>query len=156
MAAAGTWLAGRVPQAPWILSSFNAATSVALTTALFAMLFRYLPDVELAWRDVLTGAVVSALLFTAGEYLIGLYLGLAAVASAYGAAGSVVLLLLWVYYSAQVFLIGAEFTRVHAQQRGLRPRCQEFAEPAVEPGSATNPRSSRPSPPASASSRRAS
>jgi membrane protein len=130
LAAAGTWLSYRFPQAPWLLAALDLATSIALNVALFAMLFRYVPDVKLEWRDVLTGAIVTALLFAAGEYLIGMYLGLSAVASSYGAAGSVVLLLLWLYYSAQVFLVGAEFTRLHAAHRGIRPPCQEYAAPA--------------------------
>jgi membrane protein len=95
---------------------------------------RYLPDVELEWRDVALGAFSTALLFALGQYLIGLYLGLTATSSSYGAAGSVVLLLLWVYYSAQVFLIGAEFTRLHADHRGKIARPEEYAEPCDPPG----------------------
>jgi membrane protein len=141
LAVAGKWLSTRVPEAPWILSGANLLMSIVLTSGLFAMLFRLLPDVELEWRDVTTGAVVTALLFAAGEYLIGLYLGWTATASAYGAAGSVVLLLLWVYYSAQVFLVGAEFTRLHAAHRGVRPECQEFAAPSPHSSAALSPAS---------------
>jgi membrane protein len=134
---AGAWLSARVPQAPMLLGVANIGSSIALTGVLFAMLFKFVPDVHLRWRDVAAGAVFTALLFAAGEYLIGLYLGLTATSSSYGAAGSVVLLLLWVYYSAQVFLIGAEFTRLHAQHRGVHAPCQDFAEP--EPHSSPVP-----------------
>ena len=92
--------------------------SLVVATALFAMLFRFLPDVRLRWRDVTTGAFVTAVLFTIGQQLIGLYLGQSSVASSYGAAGSVMILLLWVYYSCQILLLGAEFTRVYAQRIG--------------------------------------
>lgn len=88
------------------------------TTALFALLFRVLPDVRLGWRDVTTGAFVTAVLFTLGQQLIGLYLGQSSMASSYGAAGSVMVLLLWVYYSCQILLFGAEFTHVYAEHRG--------------------------------------
>ena len=88
---------------------------------MFALLFRFLPDVRLRWRDVTTGAFVTAVLFTIGQQLIGLYLGQSSMASSYGAAGSVMILLLWVYYSCQILLFGAEFTRVYAQRRGAKP-----------------------------------
>jgi membrane protein len=84
------------------------------------MIFRYLPDAEIAWRHVWVGALVTALLFTLGKYLIGLYLGRSGVASAFGAAGSVVVILVWVYYSSQILLLGAEFTRVYALRSGAR------------------------------------
>jgi membrane protein len=84
-----------------------------------------LPDKRLAWRDVLVGAVATALLFTLGKFLIGLYIGSSAIASSYGAAGALILVLLWVYYSAQIFLLGAEFTKVYASHRGShRPGLQ--------------------------------
>jgi membrane protein len=104
--------------------------SVVATSALFALLFRFLPDVRLHWRDVMTGAFVTAVLFTIGQQLIGLYLGQSSVASSYGAAGSVMILLLWVYYSCQILLLGAEFTRVYAQRIGRRPQPESFAEKA--------------------------
>jgi membrane protein len=88
------------------------------TTALFALLYRVLPDVHLGWRDVTMGAFVTAVLFTFGQQVIGLYLGQSSMASSYGAAGSVMILLLWVYYSCQILLLGAEFTRVYAEHRG--------------------------------------
>ena len=115
----------------------NIALSLAVTTALFALLYRVLPDVHLEWRDVMTGAFATAVLFTVGKSLIGAYLGQSATASSYGAVGSVILLLLWVYYSAQIVLIGAEFTRLHAEQRGKHPVPQSFAEP--DPDAASRP-----------------
>ncbi len=84
--------------------------SLIVTTGLFALLFRFLPDVHLRWRDVMIGALATAVLFTIGQQLIGLYLGQSSMASSYGAAGSVMILLLWVYYSCQILLLGAEFT----------------------------------------------
>ena len=100
------------------------------TTSLFALLYRVLPDVHLGWRDVTTGAFVTAVLFTIGQQLIGLYLGQSSMASSYGAAGSVMILLLWVYYSCQILLLGAEFTRVYAEHRGTRLDPDVFAEHA--------------------------
>jgi membrane protein len=101
-------------------SALNVLVSLALFTALFALMFRYLPDVEIRWRDVWTGAAVTAALFSIGKLAIGLYLGRSSVGSAYGAAGSFVVLLLWVYYSALVFFFGAEITEAYANVR--RPR----------------------------------
>jgi membrane protein len=91
-----------------------------LVTVLFALLDRVLPDSWVAWRDVWTGAAITALLFSIGKALIGLYLGHTTTGSPFGAAGSVVLFLLWVYYSAQIFLFGAEFTEVYAVARRAR------------------------------------
>jgi len=90
----------------------------AMITLLFAMLFRYLPDAKIAWRDVWTGAVLTAILFVLGKFLLGLYLGSGAAGSAYGAASSLITLLLWVFYSAQILLFGAEFTKIYANNYG--------------------------------------
>ena len=106
-------------------SIVNLLVSMVVTTGLFAMLFRFLPDVRLRWRDVTTGAVVTAVLFTIGQQVIGLYLGQSSIASSYGAAGSVMVLLLWVYYSCQIVLFGAEFTRVWAARHGVRPKPED-------------------------------
>lgn len=95
--------------------------SFIILTLFFAVLFKVLPDAELKWRDVWAGAAVTALLFVIGKTLIGLYLGRSAVASTYGSAGSLVILLLWVYYSAQIFLFGAEFTQVYARRKATPP-----------------------------------
>jgi len=98
----------------------NFAISLAVVTALFALMFKKLPDVNIRWRDVWVGSAVTAALFTLGKFGLGIYLGSAGVASAYGAAGSIVALVIWVYYSAQVLLIGAEFTEVYARRFGSR------------------------------------
>jgi len=102
----------------WIL--LNDLVSFAVITLLFAMIFKVLPDVRIAWKDVWVGAATTAFLFTAGKFLIGLYLGQSATVSAYGAAGSFALLLLWVYYSAQILFFGAELTQAYANRFGAR------------------------------------
>ena len=118
-------LAHLVPEGPlaekvlrW--RAVNDAVTFAIVALLFAMMFRKLPDVEIAWKDVWVGAAFTALLFTIGKYLIGLYLGSSGVTSPYGAAGSLVVVLLWVYYSALIVLFGAEFTRAWANKYGTR------------------------------------
>ncbi len=116
----------------------NGVASFLIITLLFAMIFRKLPDVEISWRDVWVGAAFTALLFTAGKYLIGLYLGTSSVVSPYGAAGSLVLVLLWVYYSALIVLFGAEFTQVWANRYGTRLTPSENAE-AMRPCDERNP-----------------
>jgi membrane protein len=103
-----------------LLQLVNFLFSFALVTLLFAMIYKILPAVHIAWRDVIVGALVTALLFSVGKLMIGVYLGNSAIASTYGAAGSVILVLLWVYYSAQIFLLGAEFTKVYAHRYGSR------------------------------------
>ncbi len=96
--------------------------SIIVVTLLFAMMYKILPDVNIAWSDVWVGAVVTAFLFTVGKLLIGLYLGHAGLGSAYGAAGSLVVFVVWVYYSAQVLFLGAEFTKAYAERFGSRNR----------------------------------
>jgi membrane protein len=91
--------------------------SLAVTTLLFALTYKVLPDVTIRWKDVWLGAFVTAILFTVGKSLIGLYIGRSAFSSTYGAAGSMIILLVWIYYSAQIFFLGAEFTHVHARDR---------------------------------------
>jgi len=127
LAAFNAWLAPRSPGIPLAWSGVNVLASVVVTTGLFALLYRFLPDLPLRWRDVTTGAFVTAILFTIGQQLIGLYLGQSSVSSSYGAAGSVMILLLWVYYSCQILLFGAEFTRVYAQRHGADARPESFA-----------------------------
>jgi membrane protein len=105
----------------------NGLISFGSCTLLFAMIYKILPDVHIAWRDVWVGAAVTALLFVAGKYLLALYLGQSSTTSAFGAAGSLVVILLWVYYSAQIFLFGAEFTRVYALQCGFQVEPTENA-----------------------------
>ena len=132
LAAFNAWLAHRSPSIPLAWSGVNVLASVVVTTALFALLYRFLPDVRLRWRDVTTGAFVTAILFTIGQQLIGLYLGQSSVSSSYGAAGSVMILLLWVYYSCQILLFGAEFTRVYAQRHGANARPESYAKTDIE------------------------
>ena len=96
----------------------NAAVGFILSTLVFAMIYKLMPRAQVRWRDVWIGAVVTSALFTMGKFLIGLYIGKSAVASGFGAAGSIAVILVWVYYSAQIFLIGAEFTWVYAQKFG--------------------------------------
>jgi membrane protein len=97
------------------MQTANALVSFVVIGLMFAVIYRLLPDVRLAWRNVWVGAAVTALLFTLGKSLIGLYLGRSAAASVYGAAGSFVVILIWIYYSAQVFFFGAEFTKVYSR-----------------------------------------
>ena len=132
LAAASAWLDRRMPGWPTIWGILNALVSLGVITVLFALLYRFLPDVKLEWRDVVTGAFVTAVLFTLGKQAIGFYLGQSATASSYGAAGSVIVVLLWVYYSAQILLLGAEFTRIYAEMHGSRPRPESFAQPDPE------------------------
>ena len=103
--------------------------SFGVVTLLFAMIFKILPDVKLAWSDVWIGAAATAALFTLGKFLIGLYLGTGSVGSAYGAAASVIIMIVWVYYSAQILFLGAEFTQVYANRYGSRVVPAEGAEP---------------------------
>ena len=99
-------------------SIVNFATSLGVVTLLFAMIFKILPDVKITWRNVWMGALVTALLFNLGKFLIGVYLGRSSMVSVYGAAGSLIVILLWVYYSAQILFFGAEFTRIYAEKHG--------------------------------------
>jgi membrane protein len=105
---------------PVVLQIINIAISVLVVTVLFALMFKVLPDAKIAWRDVWWGALMTAILFTIGKTLIGLYLGQSNVASSYGAAGSLIVVLLWVYYSAQILFFGAELTQVYANEFGSR------------------------------------
>jgi membrane protein len=107
----------------------NFILSFGVITVLFAITYKLLPDVKIGWRDVWVGAVVTAFLFTVGKLLIGLYLGHASLGSQYGAAGSVVVFVVWVYYSGQILLLGAEFTKVYAKHTGSRIKPAENAMP---------------------------
>ncbi len=111
-------LGGAIPGSEALWQWLNALVSLCIIGALFAAIFKVLPDVLLRWRDVWVGGFFTALLFTVGKTLIGLYLGHSGVGSSYGAVGSLVIVLLWVYYSSQILLFGAEFTRVHALSKG--------------------------------------
>jgi membrane protein len=120
LAAMGKWFSGLLPLPEAVLEVMNLGLSFVVVTGLFALIFKVLPDAKVAWRDVWVGAALTSILFTVGKFALGLYLGKSNVASAYGAAGSLVLVLLWVYYSAQILLYGAEFTQVYANQVGER------------------------------------
>lgn len=118
-----------------VLSFLSSLISFSIIAALFAVIYKTLPDAPLSWRDVWIGAVVTALLFTLGKYLIGLYLGNSDVASSFGAAGSLVALLLWIYYSAQIFFLGAEFTRQYALRHGsLQHQAASLEKRGENPG----------------------
>jgi membrane protein len=111
---------GRLPVGALILSTLNFAVSWLLFAALFGAIYKVLPDRTLQWKDVIVGALMTSLLFNIGKTLIGWYIGSSAVASSYGAAGGLIVLLLWVYYSAQIFLFGAEFTKIYANTHGSK------------------------------------
>jgi membrane protein len=116
----GTWFGGFVADWHSVVLSLDVVLGFAITTVLFAMIYKYVPTEQFPWRDVWVGALVTTVLFTIGKQIIVVYLGRVALASAYGAAGSFVVLLLWIYYSAQIFLFGAEFTYAYAQQESKR------------------------------------
>lgn len=114
----GQWFTGMGPGMATLIQILNLVVSLSVITLLFAMIFKFLPDAKIAWRDVWIGALITAALFTVGKFALGLYLGKSGVASSYGAAGSLIVLLLWVYYSAQILFFGAEFTKVYSTRFG--------------------------------------
>jgi membrane protein len=123
LAAFGKFMSGILPAQESIWQAINFIISFGVITVMFALIFKVLPDVKIGWRDVWVGALLTALLFNLGQFLIGLYLGKSSVTSAYGAAGALVLVLLWVYYSAQILFFGAKFTEIYANKYGsdLKP-----------------------------------
>ena len=116
-----------LPGVPWVWQIANVVSSFLVIAVLFAMIYKFLPDVVISWKDVWIGAAVTALLFTGGKYAIGIYLGRTATASAFGAAGSLVVLLFWVYYSSLISFLGAEFTQVYARRYGPGIQPKEHA-----------------------------
>jgi len=118
LTAVGSYLEANFSGASIILRFLNSLVAFAIATLLFAMMFKLLPAVEIKWSDVWTGSLVTALLFTLGKFLIGYYLGKSNVASSYGAAASIITILLWIYYSSLILLFGAAFTKVYAESRG--------------------------------------
>jgi membrane protein len=120
LTAFGNQLDAVLPFGKFVMTLLNFVLSFVLISVLFAAVYKVLPDRHLEWRDVIIGAALTALLFVIGKSLIGWYIGSSAIASTYGAAGSLIVLLLWVYYSAQIFLLGAEFTKVFATQHGSK------------------------------------
>lgn len=127
VAALGKFWGDSLGDWPIIAEALNFAGGLVLVTVMFAMIYKVMPRVPVRWRDVWIGAAFTALLFTVGKSLIGLYIGRSGVSSAFGAAGSLVVLLVWVYYSAQIFLMGAEFTHAHAQHRARQSRVARVA-----------------------------
>lgn len=127
LAAANDYMGNAFPGVAVLWEAINVVVSLGVITVLFAMIYKVLPDVKLVWSDVWVGALVTAGLFTIGKSLIGLYLGTSSLASTYGAAGSVIVILVWVYYSAQIILLGAEFTREYVRQFSRRPPPEDFA-----------------------------
>lgn len=115
LAAIGKFFGGILPVPASVLAIANFLFSFLAIAVLFALIFKFVPETKIPWRDVRVGAIATALLFTIGKTLIGLYLGKASVGSAYGAAGSLIVVIVWVYYSAQIFFFGAEFTHVYAK-----------------------------------------
>jgi membrane protein len=121
LAAAQAWAGDLIPGPDAVVHMANSVVSLFVTAVLFALLFKYLPDVKVAWKNVWLGALVTASLFTVGKFLFGLYLGSGTIGTTYGAAGSVVIILLWAYYASMIFLLGAEFTQAHSRCR----KCDE-------------------------------
>lgn len=120
IAAVGAWMTTSLPGGALLLEAANAALSLVLVAMLFAAIYKMLPDRRIAWRDVLVGAMVTSALFTLGKSAIGLYIGGAGIGSSFGAAGSLAAVLVWIYYSSVIFLLGAEFTRAWANRQGSR------------------------------------
>lgn len=133
LAAFGKWWSGLSGGEEALLQALNFIISFAITTGLFAMIYKFMPRARIDWRDVWIGATVTALLFEIGKFLIGLYLGKSSAASGFGAAGSLVVLLLWVYFSAQIFLLGAEFTWVYSHHQGSKTAHPEQGSAAAVP-----------------------
>lgn len=120
LAALGTYLGNALPGWPTLLLAFNLALSLGISTLLFATIFKVLPDAPVAWHDAWVGGIVTGLMFTLGKFLIGFYIGQTGIASAYGAAASIVTILLWIYYSSQIVLFGAEITKAYGDTRAAR------------------------------------
>ena len=144
LSAVGTSVEHSLPVPEFLLQIINFCVSFAIVTLLFAMIYKLLPDISIQWGDVWIGAIITSLLFTIGKFFIGLYLGRSEVGIAYGTAGSLVVILIWVYYASQIFLFGAEFTAVYAESHGSRlaPSAHARTKPVVKLAGATNWRSS--------------
>ena len=127
LAALGKWWSGAFGEWAAMAQFFNLGVGFLMTTGVFAMIYKIMPRVRVTWCNVWLGAIATALLFTGGRYLIGLYIGRSNLASAFGAAGSLIVIFVWVYYSAQIFLLGAEFTWIYARtfgsMRDPQPEC---------------------------------
>ena len=146
LSALGDWWSGFFAGFVWLLQLVNFVVGFAVVTVLFALMYKILPRVHIRWRDVWIGSVVTALLFSVGKFLVGLYVGRTSVASGFGAAGSLAVLLLWVYYSAQIFLLGAEFTWVYAHRYGSRQGKDKPATAKESIATTEHPQGERPPP----------
>ncbi|MBV9964409.1 MAG: YihY/virulence factor BrkB family protein, partial [Alphaproteobacteria bacterium] len=138
----GHWMESVFPGAKVLMAVVNFVITLVLLSAVFAAIYKFLPDKQIAWRDVAVGAVATALLFTIGKSLIGIYIGSTNVAESYGTAGSLIIILLWIYYSTVIFLLGAEFTRAYAEQFGshaAEPQAEAAQPGAARPAEATRP-----------------
>lgn len=131
LSALGKYAGEVLPMPVFVLELLNFIVSFVIITLLFALMYKFIPDAEIRWNDVWIGAAVTALLFTIGKFLIGLYLGRSAIGTAYGAAGSLVVILVWIYYSAQILFFGAELTQVYTNKYGSRIRPANDAEPVT-------------------------
>ncbi len=136
ISAFGKWAGGLLAEQALLLQALNTVLAISLSTLLFAMIFKFMTNAKLEWHDVWIGALVTALLFEVGKYAIGLYLGRSGVNASFAAAGSLVVLLAWVYYAAQIFLLGAEFTKVYAGEHGSVAGAKALA--ATEASAAAN------------------
>ncbi len=133
ISALGKWWGSVFDEWEWLLQLINFTAGYVTTTVVFAMIYKVMPRVDVRWTDVWLGAAITALLFTIGRFLIGLYIGKSGVASGFGAAGSIVIVFIWVYYSAQIFLLGAEFTWLYARTFGSMRLSNEPAPTPVVP-----------------------
>jgi membrane protein len=143
LAALAKWWGGLFADFAWLLRILDITISLGVISVMFALMYKILPRVKISWHDVWIGSIATALLFAVGKFLVGLYIGRSQVASSFGAAGSLVVVLIWVYYSAQIFLLGAEFTWVYAHRLGSR-RHEDQAATAKESLQATPPSPAQP------------
>ncbi len=141
LSALGKWWGGVFGEWEILLQAVNLAVGLAMTTAVFALIYKVMPRVKVRWHDVWLGALTTAVLFSVGKFVIGLYIGKSGIASGFGAAGSLAIIFVWVYYSAQIFLLGAEFTWVYAKTFGsMRGVAEDSPARAVQPvGAAARP-----------------
>jgi membrane protein len=130
VSAFGSWASGMLPASELLLHAVNIAVSLSISTLLFAMIYKLMPSTHIAWRDVWVGGFTTALLFEVGKMLISLYIGKSSMTQAFAAAGSLVVLLAWVYYAAQIFLLGAEFTKVYADEHGSKSAAKAMTSTA--------------------------
>jgi membrane protein len=138
VAAFGSWAGGVLPKSAVLLEVVNLLVSLGVATVLFAMIYKLMPSTHIAWRDVWVGAITTAVLFEVGRLLIGLYIGKSGMTQSFAAAGSLVVLLAWVYYGAQIFLLGAEFTKVYADEHGSKAAGQALTQTAQTAAAGTH------------------